>query len=334
MKFRKYNSLENSSRKKFVNQMMSEGLVGGTFVVQEKVHGSNFSIWYDGETIKGAKRTEVLDDLKDFYNAEYVVNKYRESMLKLYEVLANEGVKEIAVYGELYGGFYGHPDVERVKEMSKIQKGIDYNPENDLYAFDILADGEYLSTKKANSLFEACGFFYAKTIFEGTLTECFEHPNLFESKVPGWLDLPAIEENVCEGVVIRPSEPLFFNSGSRVILKNKNDKWTEKSERKEREKTEVKLSGEAETLWGEMSALATENRLRNVLSKLGTVTETDFGKLLGLFNADLLEDFNKDFEEDMNALEKPEKKALRKRMNNDSAKVIRGNFLNIVDGLF
>jgi hypothetical protein len=74
--------------------------------------------------------------------------------------------------------------------------------------------------------------------------------------------------------------------------------------------------------------------LRNVLSKLGTVTETDFGKLLGLFNADLLEDFNKDFEEDMNALEKPEKKALRKRMNNDSAKVIRGNFLNIVDGLF
>ena len=41
-------------------------------------------------------------------------------------------------------------------------------------------------------------------------------------------------ENIMEGVVLRPKNPAFLSNGARVILKNKNNKWSEKNKSKEK----------------------------------------------------------------------------------------------------
>lgn len=51
MKFSRYSSIENSYRLKTVYHIM-ETCANMNFVVQEKIHGSNFSIYTDGKTVR------------------------------------------------------------------------------------------------------------------------------------------------------------------------------------------------------------------------------------------------------------------------------------------
>lgn len=41
--FKKYNSIENSYRQKFLNYIVEQGKAAGEWTVSEKVHGANFS---------------------------------------------------------------------------------------------------------------------------------------------------------------------------------------------------------------------------------------------------------------------------------------------------
>ena len=70
-------------------------------------------------------------------------------------------------------------------------------------------------------------FIYAKTLFKGSLSDCLAYPNAFKTTIPGEYNLPELDGNTCEGVVIRPAQPHFLRNGSRVIIKNKNEKWAE-----------------------------------------------------------------------------------------------------------
>lgn len=100
---------------------------------------------------------------------------------------------------------------------------------------------------------------------------------------------------ICEGNVIKPIEPAYFWSGSRVILKNKNEKFSEisksKSNKVKKEKQEVKLSDEANKLFEIANTYITENRLRNVLSKMEKITDRHFGVVVGNFIKDTMTDF-------------------------------------------
>ena len=49
------------------------------------------------------------------------------------------------VRGEVFGGMYNHPDVERDKHAKRFQKEVQYCPHNDFRAFDICIDGIYLN---------------------------------------------------------------------------------------------------------------------------------------------------------------------------------------------
>lgn len=64
-------------------------------------------------------------------------------------------------------------------------------------------ENRYLPVVEVNELFEELGFIYVKTLFQGTLTECLKYPIAFQSKIAEWLGFPAIDDNICEGIVIR-----------------------------------------------------------------------------------------------------------------------------------
>lgn len=328
--FKKYNSIENTYREKAIEQVYLHDYGNDVFVVQEKVHGANFSFITDGKDIKVAKRTSLIAEDENFNNYTYVVNKYEKAITALFKLIKNDfpETEMITVFGEIFGGSYPHPALEIQRGMTRIQKGVFYSPENDFYAFDIcLNHTHYLDVTIANTYFEKVGLFYAKTLFAGTFSECLEYPNAFESKVHEWLGLPTIEDNICEGTIIKPLISRRFGNGERVIFKNKNEKWTEKSRVKRHhvqkpDAVEI-LSDFEKELMHTLLGYLNENRLMNVQSKLGEFTPKQTGKTIGLFAKDALEDFVIDHETDWNNTEKKHQKVMTKILNREAATVVK-----------
>ena len=219
--------------------------------------------------------------------------------------------------------------------MGLVQKGVFYTPEIKFYAFDIYVNGHVIPTELSTTLFNRFGFLQALPLFVGTLDECMDYPNAYITTLPEKFGLPPVEDNICEGNVIKPwSEVVRFPNGERIVLKNKNDKIKEK-QRAPKEPREGKVHPEG---WLEamdtLSEYITENRLHNVLSKIGPVTTKDFGKILGSLNKDALDDYMKENEEQWLGLPEEGQKYLSKSIGKTSSALLRNHFLNIVDGVY
>lgn len=321
MIFKTYNSIENAYQARVIEQIRIQGFGDEVFIVQEKVHGANFSFFTDGKEIKIAKRTDFIREDEKFYNAHHVLEQYRKNVIGVFQKVKTRfpDIETVVIYGELFGGNFKHKEVTPVKDAIAVQKGIQYAPFNEFYTFDIKLNGiTYLDTDQANEIFEEAGFFYAKILFQGTLEEALRFPNAFDSKIPGWLGLPEIEDNMCEGTIIKTLKTRYFGNGARVILKNKNDKWIEKYKMVKKDRPihqEVHFSEKAQNIWEEIQQYATANRLHAVISKIGEFEPKMIGKVIGLFAQDILEDFEKDFPKAMNTIEKEEHKKINKKLN-------------------
>lgn len=322
MIFKTYNSIENAYQARVIDQIRLQGFGDEVFVVQEKVHGANFSFFTDGKEIKIAKRTAFIEKDEKFYNAHHILEKYRTNVIDVFQQVKtiHPELETVVIYGEVFGGGYKHKEVEPVKEAIKVQKGIQYAPYNEFYGFDIKLNGiTYLDTDVVNQIFEETGFFYAKVLFQGSLEDALRFPNVFDSKIPAWLGLPELENNRCEGTIIKTLKTRYFGNGARVILKNKNDKWVERSKmvKKDRKETQkpADFSENAQNIWEEIQRYATANRLNNVVSKIGEFEPKMTGKIIGLFAQDILEDFEKDFPDAFNSIEKDEQKRINKKLN-------------------
>jgi len=331
--FKKYNSIENTFDKDFVEKIFLEGYDKQEFVVQEKVHGSNVCLVTNGKTVGFGKRTGFMEAGEKFYDYEELLERYIPKAIALYsivkEVLPDIGT--ITIFGEMFGGKYPHSDVKNDSKISVIQKGVFYCPAHEFYAFDLYVTneetGRFLSVDEVNNFFEQGGFFYAKTLFHGTLNECMKYPNLFQSQISNWLGLPPIEGNICEGIVIRPVEPTYLRNGSRVLLKSKNERFAEKKSVKKREPklfVEPSYSESLNNLLPITEQYVTENRLYNVVSKIGQISvPKDTGKLIGLFSKDILDDLLKEHSGKYASIEKSEQKILNRHVNSLATDLIK-----------
>lgn len=322
MIFKTYNAIENAYQARVIEQIRMQGFGDEVFIVQEKVHGANFSFFTDGKEIKIAKRTAFIEKDEKFFNAHQMLERYRKNVIEVFQKVKAiyPNVETVVIYGELFGGGYQHKEVEPVKDAVKVQKGIEYAPYNEFYAFDIKLNGiTYLDTEVVNQIFEETGFFYAKILFQGSLEEALKFPNVFNSKIPAWLGLPELEDNRCEGTIVKTLKTRYFGNGARIILKNKNEKWVEKSKMVKKEgktvQKQIHFSEKAQEIWEEIQKYATANRLNNVVSKIGEFEPKMIGKVIGLFAQDILEDFDKDFPAAFMAIEKEEQKRINKKLN-------------------
>lgn len=338
LEFKKYNSIKNTYNKDFLEKIKLEGFDSFTYVVQEKVHGANCCFITDGKEVHFAKRTGLIEQDEKFYNYEELLTRYKERVILLYSRAKEEspGIESMSVYGEMFGGKYPHPDVKNDSRVMCIQKGVFYCPDHEFYGFDIYVCGtgnsRYLSVHDSNRLFEECKFLYAKTLYEGTIDKCLSYPNAFQSHIADWLGLPPIEDNICEGVVIRPVETSFFRNGSRLLLKNKNSKFAEKKSIKKRQPAlfvEPTYSKELSYMLIITEEYVTENRLNNTISKISDVSfPKDTGKLIGLLSKDILEDFLKEYSGIYASLEKSEQKILNRHINKQATDLIKMVFMS------
>lgn len=338
IKFKKYSSIDNAITRDFMERVWAEMPEDLEWVVQEKVHGANTSFLCDGEDVKFAKRTSVLSEDDKFYDFQSMLEAYKTRVLSLFRRICEKhpSVSAISVFGEMFGGRYAHDGVSAVKGITLIQKGVNYTPVHKFYGFDIYVfegdTGYYLAVDEVNSLFEAEDFFYARTLMRGSLAECLKYPNAFQSKISQWLGLPDIDDNICEGVVIRPVTPQYLRNGSRVLIKSKNARFAEKKSVKVRNKifTEpIPYSDSLKAMLPELEAYVTENRLNNVISHIGEVTlPKDFGKIMGMFSKDILEDFLKEYGGEYTALDKCEQKSLNRELNKLSTSFVKETLLS------
>ena len=85
MEFKKFSSLENTYRQATIDKIIYELLDQGDWVATEKVHGANFSFWFDGSELRVASRTQFVDGT--FYGCQPVIDRYTQTIKDRYKAL-------------------------------------------------------------------------------------------------------------------------------------------------------------------------------------------------------------------------------------------------------
>lgn len=335
LNFNKYSSIENTYQLPFLKKVEEKVPADMLWDVTEKVHGANCSFITDGKVVEFAKRSGIVEKGEGFFCYSVVLAEMQQKILDSFDYIKehyqSKPISTVQFYGELFGGYYPHPDVPRDSRFAAVQKGLYYAPYQSYYGFDISIkheDGtrEWLNPDQEADVFEKNNIFYAKSLFRGTLKECLAFSNAFQTHIPEWLGLPPIEDNICEGVVFKPMVPQFFNDGARIVLKNKNERFAEK--KGEHKHKEVKDVPEVvKYLSIIMLEYVNENRLNNVISHEGEFDMPKaFGKLIKLFNEDIFNDFCKEHLAEWNALEKANQKLVTKQMTAEASHVIKSHY--------
>lgn len=311
MEFIKFSSLDNTYRTNLLEKIQYEGKDGGLWMATEKIHGANFSFWCDGTEVKVASRTQFVDGT--FFNCQAVINEYSQGVLETFNTFYKQG-DVLVIYGELFGG--------------NIQKEVEYG-EKDFKGFDVSVNGTPLEKLKALNIIRWAGISTVPVIGTGTFAECLALSNTFKSTLTpeGYA-----EDNTSEGLVIEPVEPAWFNNGSRIYFKNKTESFSEKK-RKAKENVIFELSDEESELMNELLTYNTTQRVSNVISKIGAVSNKDFGRILGLTTQDLLEEFTKDTEQDPKVIAQDNWKQFLKLLQAEVGKTVREEFLKSLDNL-
>lgn len=276
--FRKYEEIELSLRKRA--RVACEALNEPEWLVTEKVHGANFCFGIDQSGVRAGKRRSWIDtrDLAGFYNAKEVYDKYAERVAPLAGRLG-----PCVLYGELCGGYYGS-EPRPTQSTRRVQKGTQYCPQNDFYAFDlwVALQNEYLPHDQLMGLMRECRVPVAPVLFRGTLPEClmWSREHISESSVvpTSVFELPPLaHDNAREGHVIKPAAfGGLLPNRKRPCLKEKAEEYAE-----------VKPGP-----FPSLQDYVTTNRVQTLCSKEGP--DARFGTLLPLFVEDVLADWERD----------------------------------------
>lgn len=153
--FKEYSSLEHSTRTKFIANIKELGYAAPEILwtASEKIHGSNFSIHFNGEFVRYGRRTDFLTkDIpvpcdnpgeyfnESFYDARNLVPKFHNGIPEIYANIKHYDPKvlKFAIYGEYFGGLWPINHPQAVKNSPKqVQKGVYYTPNHEFFAFDI-----------------------------------------------------------------------------------------------------------------------------------------------------------------------------------------------------
>lgn len=332
--FRAYRSLTNHTSKKFFEYAKAQE---GVWIATEKIHGCNASYWTDGKEVWCAKRTSFLGNDTEFFTVAQFMQKNSDSIKSLHDGSAPYTI----VFGEFFGGDNG-------KDCDKpIQRGVFYAKKHhfmvfDLATYDGVADFYNLTdVDEARSRCESAGLLFTPELTRGTFDEVFEWSTKHyedDSSIPEILGDEFLGEkflgekflgdelpegrNLREGHVLRPVVPAYLPDHSALIMKHKNEKFTERQNRKfvkNARSREQKMSDEVAPVYDLFSSGVTEARFDNLCSKYPHDT-TPFGHLLKLYAEDIV---NEVCREDGITLSKSANKDIMRLLRKHAAKSMR-----------
>lgn len=334
--FSGYEKMPNSLKKLGLNEHDFSQMEKLKWVVTEKVHGANFSFVYDNGSLKFAKRKEYLNWTDDFFGFQLVVNKLEDNILRLFEHLSHEieGEKYI-IYGELFGGKYPHPEVSAINDLQAIQTGVYYTPDIEFCAFDIAIENNgsdskyYLDYESSLAYFNQFKIFHARPLLIGKFNEAMNFNIRINSTIPKEFNLPDLQDNLIEGVVIKPYNQTDNTLLSRPIVKLKNPEFDEEDKFHEAQKWSFipDVSSKTEDLsfiLEELRNYITQNRLNSAISKIGTLDMNNPLRVSEI-KTEFLEDVITDFNENNNIwndLSSSEQEWIIERVSSEINKII------------
>jgi Rnl2 family RNA ligase len=337
--FSGYEKMPSSIKKLGLNERDFAALEKVSWVVTEKVHGANFSFVYENGLLKFAKRKAYLSWEDDFFGFQLVVNRLETLIIRLFEDLSSKvSGNKFILYGELFGGEYPHSDVKAIPNVHAIQTGVYYTPDIRFCAFDIAIETEgaslktYLDYETAISYFEKHGIFYAKPLLIGKFGEAINFNTRINSTIPSQLELPALAENLIEGVVIKPFQKLDNTTiKTRPIVKLKNKEFEEeKFHQAEKWNYIPNVSSKSEDLsfiLDELRNYITTNRLESAISKIGALdfeNEQRIQDIQNEFFHDAITDFNENNDNLLEELSTEEQDWIFERVKVEVFKVVGG----------
>lgn len=265
MTFRKYPSLINHY--KIDSQLLSPIDLTSVqrWFVTEKIHGANFGVYYDGETVRFARRQDFLSIGESFFNYQSLESKMHEACLLIYEKL----LRPFILYGELCGGVY-----DNVIQGAKIQAEVQYFPSNQFLVFDIYdyLVGEFFSPNETWDLVSETNLEMVPTITVcATLEEALAvDVNILSEKLQRATGLVPMANNFIEGVVIRPNKDVYTSNGMRLIIKKKSARF---ADAKEETKHLKKLSHAVDGVWVHTFAAVHIDRLLTPARTLSAISK-------------------------------------------------------------
>jgi Rnl2 family RNA ligase len=260
-------------------------LAKATWVVMEKIHGANLCIVTDGTTVCCANRRQWLAPNDTFFGYQTLLGELDAAIRATFRLSQQQTptLRCIAIYGELFGGAYPHPDVSPVPHVQPVQTGVYYAPGIAFCAFDLAWEtGEvpgsraYVDYERALHLFAEAGMPHAIPLHVGSYTAALNYPLGFATTIPPLFGLPPLADNIAEGVVIKPLHEIIVPTTRgpiRPILKRKIPTFAEDRRYQQAQKWSVSSESPhtgplADLRWAAYQ-LVTVNRLHNAISKLG-----------------------------------------------------------------
>lgn len=279
MSFKRYSSIDNSYRTKEINYWKEHNptLENETFILQEKIHGSNIQLVFSpNQEMQVGKRSALIPKGENFYDVWNVLKSMTE-LTDAFAKLSNEQNQTIHLYGEIFG--------------QGVQKGVDYNVEGKrILFFDMRIDGQMQPIKSLEDVFQQLGFSKylvpVVAIVEGLSAA-------IDWKVDFPTMLNPVEGNNAEGFVVKPYNRTYTSlQGSIFYLKKKSEKF---EERFASPKEKKELDPETLELADRFVGYINDNRLQGIFSKEGEISDiNDFGKYMKWLMEDARVDFLKD----------------------------------------
>lgn len=273
--FKKYSSIENHYQNKYIAMFLEwhPELKDVQYVVEHKIDGANISILInENNEVFWAKRSGKIGN-DNFMGLNEIKHEYDEIINNLIEWKTREDVKELQIYGEIYG--------------PGIQNRVNYGDKKRIDFFDCRLDGVYMSSVWFYEMMNDIGWIRRVRTLE--LVQGLE--NALKAKTSYYTE----QGSLIEGVVIKPYINNYYSPvGERFVLKIKNKEFAEKMEPKKR-KEKSSFRDEVENLRSEFESYINESRLLSAFSKEGEIEDTkDIGKYIKFVLEDAKDDFYKE----------------------------------------
>ena len=246
--FEKYVSFENLGHK-------SVKPLNGSYIVSEKIHGSNVSVVVKEGEIIVCKRTAPLSVDEKFFNAQKFMMKYFVAFEELQKKIGN-----FQIYGELFGG--------------TIQPKVQYGDEIRWIAFDLysFANDRYINIMELHEYCNSYNIPVCQILKSGSFEEMIALDPIFISDY-------GINNQLAEGYVIRHMD-------SHFMVKHKNDKFLHRLCSNPNPNTKPKPTSIEEHLY--LKEYVNEYIFGNVISKLNETERLNKGLLIKNMKDDII----------------------------------------------
>ncbi|MBS2547079.1 hypothetical protein KGQ19_09370 [Catenulispora sp. NL8] len=207
------------------------------WVATEKVHGAHFAlvctVGEDGTAeVRPAKRRELLgeDDLDGFFGVSRIWPTLSVAAARCAALLRDAADGVVALYGELAGGRYPHPDIAEIDGAQPVQTGVWYAPDLFWLLFDaqLTVGGRrwWVAERELRTAAAQAGLASVPVLARGALKQVQDVPAAFPSRVPALFGLPELADNLAEGYVLKPAGA-WEEGPERPVLKVKQKAFAE-----------------------------------------------------------------------------------------------------------